>query len=202
MGAADVRAAPRQLDFRRIDQLGVAVLRDWLAADPARELSAGEYYLARLARGNLLVENELALVDYCRRNFDAGEDYVVEMGTGFGELSLMLALSGFEATAFESDARRHAGASALLDGLARQGIDIDGMALVFGAFPTALGFGTLDRGGAAIFVSTNVTSSWVMDHIDSVHRALRLFDHLVVDLARFGVERDEQARAELAEAFE
>src|SRR5262249_16931169 len=48
-----------------------------------------------------------------------------------------------------------------------------------------------DRPGPAVFVSSNVTSSWVMEHIDSVHRALRLFDHLVIDLARFGVARNE-----------
>jgi hypothetical protein len=68
------------LDLGRIDQLAVAILRDWLAADPARDRGAGEYYLTRLARSGLLVANEIAIADYFHRRFDPSRTRVVEMG--------------------------------------------------------------------------------------------------------------------------
>lgn len=196
------RTVEARLDLRRINQLGVGILRDWLAADSGRERSAGEYYLDRLARDSLLVANEIAIADYFRRYFDAERVHVVEMGTGFGELSVLLALGGFHATAFESDAGRYAGASALLAGLAQQGIDVDRILLRLGTFPPALDLELFDREGTVIFVSTNVTSSYVMEHLAHIHRILRLFDHLVIDLARFGSARDQESIQLLADEFE
>ena len=180
-----------RVDLSRVEELAGRVLRDWLSDSSPRRRAAGEYYLSRLSRESLLVPNDLAMAEYCRRRFSGTQAHAVEMGTGFGELSLLLALSGIPTIAFESDFGRHSGAEALLSGLAACGIDVGDVSLVYGTFPLALDLRVLDKPGPAVFLSSNVTSSWVMEHIDSVHRALRLFDHLVIDLARFGIARND-----------
>lgn len=45
-------------------------------------------------------------------------------------------------------------------------------------------------GAETVFVSTNVTSDLMMEAIDNVIWSLRLFDHLIIDLSRFGEVRD------------
>ena len=53
IGAAGTLSVEARQELDRIDQLGVTVLRDWLAADRARDRAAGDYYLSRLSRNSL-----------------------------------------------------------------------------------------------------------------------------------------------------
>ena len=177
------------------DQYAVSVLRDWLAADAARQRSAGSYYLQRLSRGRLFVDSELAIVEYCRNRFSSAVRFF-ELGFGFGELSLLLALGGFSATGYEADAGRYEGARVLADALADKNLDLGKLSLINGSFPDALELDTMGA-AAAVLVATNVTSSYLMDNIDYVYRAMRLFDHVIVDLSRFGAVRDQSARQTL-----
>ena len=182
--------------FSMVNLAAVSTLQDWLGSDPGRIRSAGSYYTARLEKGRLFVDSELSIAEYSRRRFSRKVRFF-ELGFGFGELSLLLALSGFRATGFESDEGRHAGATALMAKLAQRGIDVDELSLVKGSFPDALQLATFDKDGETVFVSTNVTSSQVMEKIDYVYRSLRLFDHLIIDLSRFGQVRNEQSQHEL-----
>lgn len=191
-------ASGAPLNFAATDAIAVSILQDWLKGDPARELAAGDYYMTRLVGGRLFVDAELAIARYCRRIFEPGTK-IFELGFGFGELTLLLALSGFKAVGYESDVGRHAGATALIEGLMQRGLDTCAVSLVQGAFPNALALGSFDAEGPAVFVSTNVTSSHVMANIAVIQRALRLFDHLILDLSRFGTVRDQQSQRELAD---
>jgi len=193
------RSDPALTVLDRVDELAVPFFRQWLAEDPDHQRAAGEYYAVRLARGRLLLDNEKALSAYCAGRFDPAKCVFVEMGTGFGELSLMLGLRGFRVTGFESSQGRYAGASALVKELGAHGIVAPGLSLVSGALPSALTFDLLAGRDESIFVSTNVTSSHVMENIEAVHRSLRLFDHLVVDVARFGAVREEEGKRTLIE---
>lgn len=178
------------------EAMAVSILQDWLKADPARERSAGAYYLERLSGGRLFVDSEVSIVRYCRSRFESGTRFF-ELGFGFGELTMLLALSGFRAVGYESDVGRHAGAVALVEGLAQRGLDMAGVSLVPGIFPFALAPGSFDAAGPTVFVSTNVTSSNVMRNIEAILKALRRFDHLILDLSRFGIVRDQQSQLEL-----
>lgn len=189
-----------QSDFSHVNLFAVSTLQRWLEADPRHKRAAGDYYSARLAQGRLFVEPELAIAEYSRKYFDKGAHFF-ELGFGFGELSLLLALSGFRATGFESDNGRHEGAAALVAALEGGGVVSSGLSLVCGAFPDALQLSSLDADGESIFVSTNVTSTHVMEKMTYINRSLRLFDHLIIDLARFGKVRDEQSQHELTTKF-
>lgn len=189
-------AVGAQSSFASTNSIAVSILQDWVKADPARERSAGSYYLARLSRGQLFMDAELAIADYCRNRFDVQTRFF-ELGFGFGELSLLLALSGFQAVGYEADAGRCAGARALVEGLSQWKIDTGDLSLVQGAFPDALTLSSFGREGSAVFVSSNVTSSHVMENMALIQRSLRLFDDLILDLSRFGSVRDRAARNEL-----
>jgi SAM-dependent methyltransferase len=196
--AMPLQAGAQQDAATSLNLAAVSMLQEWLGSDPGRIRSAGNYYMSRLEGGRLFIDLDLAIARYGRERFPR-ESRFFELGFGFGELSLLLAFSGFCATGFESDSGRYAGATALAAALAQRGMDVGGLSLVHGSFPDALLLATLDKVGETVFVSTNVTSTQMMAKIDHVYRSLRLFDHLIIDLARFGEVRDEASQRALIE---
>ncbi len=181
-----------------VSLLSVPILNDWLDQSPDRQRSAGNYYLSRLAQGKLFVEQELAIAAYCRREIDRSTR-LVELGFGFGELSLMLAISGFRVVGFEAEAGRFAGASALVERLRTIGLQVGDLSLFEGLFPDALRLEMLRDCSRVVFVATNVTSSHVIAKLADIYRTLRLFDDVIIDLARFGEKRDEASQQEVVE---
>ena len=186
---APVRKAIRHFSLDELNQLGLSKLREWIEADPEHRRAAGDYYTTNLAQGQFLLEPDLAIARYSQKNFDRRVRFF-ELGFGFGELGLSLALSGFHTVGFESDAGRYAGASALAESLAQEGADTSNLSLVFGFYPDTLRLDERDLDSETVFVSTNVTSDLMMESIDRVMRSLRHFDHLIIDLPRFGEVRD------------
>lgn len=189
--SADGLAGVDELNSFAIDTLDV-----WLANAAGRRNSAGAYYLQRLAQGRFFVEAEQAIAHYTRDTFDQQACFF-ELGSGFGELSILLALSGFRSTGFECDIGRHAGSTILKQALQGRGLNLDGLALVQGYYPDALDVSSLNVRGETIIVSSNVTSTHLMENFDYVLRSLRLFDHVILDLSRFGEARTPASQADL-----
>jgi hypothetical protein len=175
--------------FGAFEQAAIAWLVKWVEASADHRRAAGDYYTARLPHGPLFVASDMAIVDYCRAHFLRQAQFF-ELGMGFGELSLCLAVSGFRTVGFESDAGRYEAAAALTAEMSRQGFDTSQLSLLHGFFPNVLQLDRTDIGGETVLVSTNVTSNLMMEAIDSVIWSLRLFDHLIIDLSRFGEVRD------------
>lgn len=175
--------------FVALEQSAISWLVTWVDASSDHGRAAGEYYTTRLPHGPLFIASDMAIVDYSRANFLRGARFF-ELGIGFGELSLCLAVSGFRTVGFESDAGRYEAATGLTAALSLQGFDISRLSLVHGFFPNVLQVDWVDVGGETVLVSTNVTSNLMMEAIDNVIWSLRLFDHLVIDLSRFGEVRD------------
>lgn len=179
-----------------LNEFGMTTLREWIDSDPDHRRAASDYYISRLDQSQFLLDSDLEIVRYCQRHFDRDTKFF-ELGSGFGELSLCLALSGFHAVGFESDEGRHAGASALTAGLAAKGVDTSKILLAYGIYPDILRVDGLDLDSESVFVSTNVTSSLMMEIIDRVLHSLKHFDHLIIDLSRFGEVRDMPSRQAL-----
>ncbi len=182
--------------FGAFEQAAIAWLLKWVEASPDHRRAAGDYYTTRLPHGPLFVASDMAIVDYCRAHFIRQAQFF-ELGMGFGELSLCLAVSGFRTVGFESDAGRYEAATALTAAMSRQGFDTSQLSLLHGFFPNVLQLDRTDIDGEAVLVSTNVTSNLMMEEIDSVIWSLRLFDHLIIDLSRFGEVRDLQSQRTL-----
>ena len=176
-----------------LNQLAVSTLRAWLEAKPEYQRSAGAYYVSRLAYASFFVESEMTVAEYSRTRFGRDTRFY-ELGSGYGELSLLLTLAGFRATGFESDGGRYEGAVTLKKALGQRGIDLRELHLVLGVFPDALETVALDTNGETALVATNVTSSLMMQRIEDIYRSLTHFNHLVIDLAHFGETRNQQSR--------
>lgn len=179
-----------------LNQLAVSTLHTWLPVKPERQRAAGDYYLNRLAYSALFIDAELTIAEYCRAQFD-GNARFFELGFGYGELGMLLVLSGFGVTGFECDSGRYDGAVALKRALEQSGVDLSELNLVLGVFPDVLEPAAVRATGEAVLVATNVTHSLMMEKIENVYRALTLFDHVVIDCARFGEARNEASRLAL-----
>jgi uncharacterized protein YlxW (UPF0749 family) len=193
---APARKAIRHFSLDELNQFGLSKLREWIEADPEHRRAAGDYYTTNLAQGQFLLEPDLAIARYSQKHFDRKARFF-ELGFGFGELGLSLALSGFHTVGFESDAGRYAGASALAESLAQEGADTSNLSLVFGVYPDTLRLDQRDLDSETVFVSTNVTSDFMMEAIDRIMRSLRHFDHLIIDLSRFGKVRTLSSQRDL-----
>jgi len=193
---APARKAVRHFGLDEFNRFGLSKLREWIEADPEHRRAAGDYYTTNLAQGQFLLEPDLAIARFSQKHFDRKVRFF-ELGFGFGELGLSLALSGFHTVGFESDAGRYAGASALTESLAQEGADTSNLSLVFGVYPDTLRLDERDLDSETVLVSTNVTSDLMMEAIDRVMRSLRHFDHLIIDLSRFGKVRDASSQRDL-----
>ena len=191
-----VQATISHFSLDDLNRFGLSKLREWIEESPEHLRAAGDYYTARLAQGQFLLDPDMAIALYSQEYFNRGVRFF-ELGFGFGELSLSLALSGFHAVGFESDAGRYAGASALTASLAEQGVDISKLSLAYGAYPDILRLDQHALDSESVFVSTNVTSTAMMETMNRVMRSLRHFDHLIIDLSRFGKVRDVASQLEL-----
>jgi hypothetical protein len=76
------------------------------AASPADEL-----YLAKLANHAPLEPYEVALATAIAERYPVGATHIVEIGSGWGGLAILLARLGFNVTGYEGNGARHAGCS-------------------------------------------------------------------------------------------
>lgn len=177
------------------EAISLALAKDWVSADVAHEQAAASYYLTRLSQGRFFPDSDMAIAEYSRCHFDSQTRFC-ELGAGLGELSVLLALDGFRVTGFEGHSGRYGGAKAITDALRVRGLPLDDMTLIEGLFPSALQLAAVDA-KSTVLVATNVTSVHVMANIDRIYRAFGLFDHLIIDVAKFGDDRDAHAQQSL-----
>jgi len=84
--------------------------RRWLERR-APVLPADEFYVAKLANCTPLEPYELALATAITERYPVDATRIVEIGSGWGGLAILLARLGFNVTAYEGNAARYAGCS-------------------------------------------------------------------------------------------
>lgn len=183
-------------DMDDLNTFAIRALDSWLAEATERSQSAGAYYLQRLAQSRLFVEAEWAMAHYAKAVFNQQACFF-ELGSGFGELSIMLALSGFRATGFECNGGRYAGSMVIKQALQARGLNLASLTLVHGYYPDALEISSVNVPGETVIVASNVTSSHLIENLDYVLRSLRVFDHVILDLSRFAEVRTPASQAAL-----
>jgi hypothetical protein len=165
----------------------LGIMKPWAASPTAT--GVGTYYQTRLDRDRMFDDYELALVDYVRDRFDRSTRFF-EIGSGWGQLSVLLAAAGFQVTAYEGDGARHEAARHLKSSLmARHRDAMLRFTLVRGFFPDDLAIKTLLGEGPTVAVAGNVVHSYVVEHQERILRCIGQFDEAVIDLARLGRNR-------------
>ena len=193
-------AVSHALDLGAVGTAAVAFLKDWVGQDAAHRKSAGNYYLEKIAAARWTENYDGAVAEYVAAHLAPGTA-IYELGSGFGELCYLLALRGFDVTGIESETGRFEGAEALRRRLAAAGLDLPRLKFVKGRFPDL--FERARPTSGAMLVATNVTSSYLGENLPRVIEATKKFDHVIVDLGRFGptdVPRGEELASRLAAA--
>lgn len=176
----------------------LALHRSWMALLPT-PLPADDLYAAKVAQSTPLEAYELAIAGEIAQRFPVGLSRIVEIGTGWGGLSMLLARHGFEVLGFEGNGNRYAACRWHFGELIKRYPALGANLMVprDGLFPEAFGETTLARDKINVCVATNITHSYNAEHQQDIIEAATRFDELILDLGRFGRSRDTQEERDL-----
>lgn len=196
------RARPRKaaLDVAAdLDRDIASMLRTWVNSDPKRVASAGDYYRDLLKGDHILQDYERAVLEYIVTNVPVDGTSIVEVGVGYGILSLLLAARGYEVIAFEGDRLRYEGLQFLADSFAERVPGIRSrLRPVLGWFPDAFDQSMVQRDRRNLLLTTNIVATASARRQEVILDVARDFDDLIIDTTRFGIRRYD---AEAAERF-
>lgn len=150
------------------------------------------YYASRVARQAVLEPYEQAVLDYARTHFAPDRCRIFEVGIGWGMLSICLAASGYDVVGFVGQ-RDHADAAdrlcdraAILDpGIKKR------LTIVRGLFPDAMKPELLATGRRNVVITTNLVHSFSADNGRRILDGFKRFDLVLLDVAKFGISRNE-----------
>lgn len=180
-----------------LDDFLMTALRQWVHEEPGRSDGAGNFYLEILKGKQLLQEYERAVLDYVVAEMPPDRTTIVEVGIGYGILSLFLAAAGYEVVGCEGSLPRLEGFEFLAGTLDKR---VPGVALrakaLHGWFPDSFDAKTLDPQRRKVLIATNIVATATAERQDAILDAMRSFDDIIVDTTRFGVVRYEAGAAE------
>ena len=171
-----------------------ALHRSWMAGE-GTQFPNDELYQAKLAHQAPLEAYERAIATEIADRYPPASTRVIEIGSGWGGLSILLARMGFEVYAFEGNGARHAACRWHFDEQIRRHPGLrDRLVLApVGLFPEAFFSTALAKNKINVGIATNITSTYSCENQQAIMQAATAFDELIVDLARFGRARDSQA---------
>ena len=173
----------------------LAVLhRTWMTGEGAR-FPADDLYQAKLAQQAPLEAYEKVIAEKIADRYPATSTRLIEIGSGWGGLSILLARLGFEVYAFEGNGARHAASRWHFDEQIRRHPPLRDRLLLApeGLFPEVFFSTALAKDKTNVGIATNITSTYSGENQQAIMQAATAFDELIVDLARFGQTRDSQA---------
>ncbi|MBX9698357.1 MAG: hypothetical protein K2X74_02915, partial [Acetobacteraceae bacterium] len=165
--------------------------RDWTAGEGATQ-QPDDLYVAKLNRGVALEAYEVAIASAIAERFDRNTA-IVEIGSGYGALALLLAQTGFVVHGLEGDRRRSAACAWHMHQYQARYPQLAGRVdCAAGFFPDVLPANLNGKAGKRLCIATNVTCTYTATHHDAILDAVRAYDELVIDLSRFGRTRETQ----------
>ncbi len=173
----------------------VTLHRAWLAGEGAR-FPTDELYLAKLVHQAPLEAYERAVATAIAERLPSTSTRLIEIGSGWGGLSILLARLGFEVYAFEGNGARHAACRWHFDEQIRSHPALRSRLTLApeGLFPETFFSTALAKDKINVGIATNITSTYSAENQQAIIQAATAFDELIIDLARFGQSRDSQAQ--------
>ena len=171
-----------------------ALHRTWMTGEGSR-FAPDDLYKAKLSRPTPLEAYEKAISEKIADHYPAASTRIVEIGSGWGGLSILLARLGFEVYAFEGNGARHAASRWHFDEQIRRYPALRDKLLLApeGLFPEVFFETALAKDKINVGIATNITGTYSSENQQAILKAATAFDELIVDLARFGQARDSQA---------
>ena len=193
VGAVPARmGTPLEVDIADFNGELVKMQKGWIEGE-GKKYPADDAYAAKAEGKAILLKHECVIAETMALIFDAAETEITEVGSGCGGLSLLLARHGFAVRGYEGDRRRFpVGVSNLELQSARHSELSERLAYVPGFFPEACALRNRRAGRKTVCLITNVTHSYTAENQDLLLRTASTFDELILDLGRFGINRDSQ----------
>ena len=168
--------------------------RTWMQS-PGVVVPDKDLYAAKVARSRPLESYEMALADEIASRYRPEGTRVIEIGSGWGGLAILLARCGFEVVGFEGNASRYAACRWHFAEQVKRHADLAGLLPTprHELFPEAFSGSALAKDKLTLCVATNITHSYTAAHQDEIARTAALCDEFIVDLGRFGVDRNLQS---------
>jgi len=183
----------RPVELGSFNEELVELQRHWLAGE-GKEFDGDDLYVSKIARGASLEAYETAVASKIVRDFERESTTVVEVGSGYGALALLLGRHGFAVQSFEGDRRRTAAAAWLYGQYSERYPGMAGrIRFVLGFFPEVSQLEAASPGVRRLCVATNVTCTYTAKNQDLILDHFAACDELILDLGRFGVNRNGQA---------
>jgi SAM-dependent methyltransferase len=193
-----LRSPPRlpglvvQVDIEQIANELTATERAWNHGDGSK-LPNDELYRAKLDRRGLLEPYEIAIAGAIAERFPATFTRMAEIGSGHAGLAILLARRGFVVHGFEGNRARYAACLwHAKDQVRWRPFLEDHLSFTHGMFPVAFDQSRLATDAGNLCIATNITCTYSASRQDAILRALVAFDDVIIDLARFGRDRDSQ----------
>lgn len=183
---------PLRLDVSAFDAELVRMQRDWMNGE-GRNFPADDGYALKVERNAILQAHELAIAATIAETYETASTDLFEIGSGCGALALLLARHGFQVLGFEGDRRRHPACQSNLaiQSQLYRGLDLR-LRFVAGFFPEMFSLGLRRPDRKSVCIATNLTHSYTAKNQDLILRTASVFDEIILDLGRFGVNRDTQ----------
>ena len=183
---------PLQFDLAAFDAELVRMQRDWINGE-GRNYPTDDGYAVKVERNAILQVHELAIAATIAEVYETATTDLFEIGSGCGALALLLARHGFHMLGFEGDRRRHPASQSNLatQSQLHHGLD-QRLRFVAGFFPEVFSLGMHRPDRKSVCIATNLTHSYTARNQDLILRTAAIFDEIILDLGRFGVNRDAQ----------
>ncbi len=195
-----------QIDLAAFDLELVQMQRDWVAGD-GKAYPPDDSYALKIERNAILQAHERTIAETIAQAYDTASTELSEVGSGCGALALLLARHGFSIHGYECDRRRYpvCQSNLSLQAATHAGL-ADRLTYTAGFFPDVFRVDARHAGRRSVCIITNVTHSYTAAHQDLILRTAALFDEIILDLGRFGVNRDTQEErdrllAKMVEAY-
>ncbi|GEP58621.1 methyltransferase domain-containing protein [Reyranella soli] len=171
-----------------------AMHRAWMNGEGER-FPVDDLYQTKLSGHTTLEAYELAVAAAICERYPAAATRIVEIGSGWGGLAILLARLGFEVFAFEGNLRRHAACKWHFDQQRQQYPALQNSLVLApaGLFPATFPSTALAEDKINVGICTNITSSYSAENYRAIAHAAASFDELILDLARFGETRNDQS---------
>jgi hypothetical protein len=146
----------------------------------------GPYYARQIGEGRVFQDGDMMLLNVLPYNF---QDYevLVEVGAGFGQLGLALAVLGRRVVCIEADSGRHACMTALKEWLeTKYAVLAENVTLLQGTWPRVPGATDLSR---ALLVASDFVFTPTGDSEGEAIAALKDYGGAIIDASHFVLTR-------------
>jgi hypothetical protein len=204
---------------KEFNSIAIKVVEQWVDKNKKLYEKLGTYYHGRYKSGQLLTAVDVEITRYILRTFPVANHRIIEVGPGLGQCLLFLGYVGYSGIGFEASKHRCEAGNLLQDVFSTKMNKCENVTIIRGVFPDLLkdkklkdkkpnfifrffkpkSPATFDRdqisdGRINVGLCTNIVSSHIVGRELEVLQGLAEFDHLIIDLERFGKKRDEEEK--------